>query len=116
MAAGEDWQEYDLIFTTSIGTPIHPRNLLRDFKELLQDAGLPAIRFHDLRHTNASLLLNQGKPVITVSRSLGHANASITLDIYGHLISSMQNDIGDMNDDLVMPVAIDLDEKVSPGS
>jgi len=99
-----------------VGSPIHPRNLLREFKQLLKDAGLPAIRFHDLRHTNASLLLNQGKPVITVSRRLGHAKASITLDVYGHLISSMQNDIGDMIDDLVMPVAVDLDEKVTPGS
>jgi integrase len=81
-----------------------------------EGAGLPAIRFHDLRHTNASLLLNQGKPVITVSRRLGHAKASITLDVYGHLISSMQNDIGDMIDDLVMPGAVDLEEKVTPGS
>ena len=116
LAAGMDWQEYGLIFTTGVGTPIHPRNLLREFKQLLKDAGLPAVRFHDLRHTNASLLLNQGKPVITVSRRLGHAKASITLDVYGHLISSMQNDIGDLIDDLVMPVAVQLDEKVRTGS
>jgi len=61
LAAGVDWQEYGLIFTTGVGTPIHPRNLMRKVKQLLKDAGLPAIRFHDLRHTNASLPLNQGK-------------------------------------------------------
>jgi integrase len=116
LAAGKEWQEYGLIFTTGLGTPIHPRNLVRAFKQLLNDAGLPSVRFHDLRHTNASLLLNQGKPVIAVSRRLGHAKASITLDIYGHLISSMQNDIGDMIDDLVMPVPVHLDEKVESGS
>ena len=54
-AAGEHWSETGLIFTTSNGTPIHPRNLLRDYKLLLKNAGLPVIRFHDLRHTAASL-------------------------------------------------------------
>jgi integrase len=48
--AAETWKEYGLIFTTRNGTPIHPRNLLRDYKKLLRDAGLPPIRFHDLRH------------------------------------------------------------------
>ena len=115
LSAGDVWQEYGLIFTTSKGTPIHSRNLLRAFKKLLQDAGLTPIRFHDLRHTAASLLLNQGIPVITVSRRLGHAKASITLDVYGHLIPSMQNEVADMIDDLVVPVAVQLDEKVGPG-
>ena len=50
LAAGEAWVEYGLIFTTSIGTPIHQRNLLRDFQALINQAGLPPIRFHDLRH------------------------------------------------------------------
>ena len=99
--AGNAWQENGLIFTTGKGTPIHHCNLVRDFKKLLKDAGLPDIRFHDLRHTNASLQLNQGIPVITVSRRLGHAKASITLDIYGHLIASLQEDVADMIDDLV---------------
>lgn len=92
-----------MIFTTRNGTPIHPRNLLRDFKKLLYDAELPPIRFHDLRHTAASILLNQGIPVITVSRRLGHARGSITLDIYGHLIPTMQNEVAELIDDLVMP-------------
>ena len=56
--------------------------------------GFLLIRFHDLRHTAASLLLNQGIPVIAVSRRLGHAKASITLDVYGHLIPSMQDEAG----------------------
>jgi len=84
--AGESWTEYGLIFTSANGTPIHFRNFLRDYKNLLKLAGLPDIRFHDLRHTAASLMLNHGIPVIIVSRRLGHAKPSITLDIYGHLI------------------------------
>ena len=116
LKGSEVWKEYGLIFTTSNGTPIHPRNLLRDFKKLLHDTGLPPFRFHDLRHTAASILLNQGIPVITVSRRLGHARASITLDIYGHLIPTMQNDVAELIDDLVMPVAVQLYKKVEAGS
>lgn len=103
-AAGENWQENGLIFTTSLGSPIHPRNLLRDFKNLLREAGLPVIRFHDLRHTAASLMLNHGIPVIVVSRRLGHAKPSITLDVYGHLIPSMQTEAAEKMDELVTPV------------
>jgi integrase len=51
-----------------------------------------------------------------VSRRLGHARASITLDVYGHLIPSMQSEVAEMIDDLVMPIAVQLDEKVEPGS
>jgi integrase len=83
---------------------------------LLKDAGLPPIYFDDLRHTAASLLLKQGIPIITVSRRLGHAGTSITLDVYGHLIPSMQNEVADLFDDLVMTIAVQIDEKVEPGS
>jgi integrase len=110
LAAGEKWQEHGLIFTTSLGTPIHPRNLLRDFKKLLRDVGLPTIRFHDLRHTAASLMLNNNIPPIVVSRRLGHARASITLDVYGHLIPSMHTEVADKIDELMMPVAVQLNK------
>ena len=58
--ASDRWTEHGLIFSKSLGGPIHPRNLLRDFKKLLREAGLPEIRFHNLRHTAASLMLNHG--------------------------------------------------------
>jgi len=103
-AAGVEWCENGLIFTTSLGSPIHPRNLLRDYKKFLLEAGLPEIRFHDLRHTAASLMLNHGIPVIVVSRRLGHAKPSITLDVYGHLIPSMQIEAAMKMDELVTPV------------
>ena len=112
MQSSQHRQEYGLIFTNSFGGPIHPRNLLRNFKTLLRDAGLPEIRFHDLRHTAASLMLNHGIPVLIASRRLGHARPSITLDIYGHLIPSMQNKVAQLMDDLVTPIEI---EQVAPG-
>lgn len=104
--AGDKWNVHDLIFTTGLGGPIHPRNLLRDFKKLLQTAGLPEIRFHGLRHTAASLLLNNGIPPIIVSRRLGHARTSITLDVYGHLIPSMQVEAAEKIDELVTPIPL----------
>lgn len=110
--AGLRWQENNLIFPSTIGTPTQPTKLLKRFKRLIRDAGLPEIRFHDLRHTAASLMLNNGVPVIVASRVLGHSNPSITLDIYGHLISSMQGAVAEMMDELttlkVLPIAPQL--------
>lgn len=108
IAAGDRWQENNLIFTSNIGSPIHPRNLLRDFKKLLRTAGLPPIRFHDLRHTAASLMLNNNIPAISVSRRLGHANPSITLNVYGHLLPSTQAEVAEMIDGLITPIQIPL--------
>lgn len=104
LALGDKWENNGLIFTNSLGGPYDPRNLLRDYKKLLKVAGLPDMRFHDLRHTAASLMLNHGVAVIVVSRRLGHARASITLDVYGHLIPSMQEEAADLIDELITPV------------
>ncbi len=106
IASGEDWQEYGLIFPNHDGGPILYRNLLREFRQLLQDAGLPSIRFHDLRHTAASLMLNRNVPVIVVSRRLGHSKPSITLDIYGHLISSAQTEVANIIDEMITPIEV----------
>jgi len=113
IAAGETWKEYDLIFPTSVGTPIDQRSFLRTFKLFLKHAGLPPIRFHDLRHTSASLMLNHDIPVIIVSRRLGHARASITSDVYGHLLPNMQDEAAEMIDELVTPTEVKLDKIIS---
>lgn len=99
--AGERWEEHGLVFPNSLGKPMRPRNLLRSFKILLDKAGLDDYRFHDLRHTSASLMLNKGIPLIIVSRRLGHSKPSITLDIYGHLIPGIENGAADLIDDLI---------------
>jgi integrase len=111
----DQWTENGLIFPNSIGGAMDPRNLLRDFKKLVRQAGLPDIRFHDLRNTCASLLLNLLRvPVIEVSRRLGHSRASITLDIYGHLIPGMQTHAAQLIDDLVSPVELHQKRAGSP--
>ena len=106
--AGERWKDMDMLFASTVGTPLCKYNLRKSFKQRLKDAGLPNIRFHDLRHTAASLMLNNGIPVIVVSRRLGHARPSITLDVYGHLIPSKQREVAELMDELLTPISIDL--------
>jgi integrase len=85
------YQPGGLVFATQIGTIINPSNLRnRSFKQLLKRAGLRPIRFHDLRHTCATLLLSKDVNPKIVSEILGHASVSITLDIYSHLLPEMQ--------------------------
>ena len=107
-AMGDRWQECGLIFPSSIGRPKIYHVLHRDFQLILKRAGLPPVRFHDLRHTAASLMLNHGVPVLIVSRRLGHSRPSITLDVYGHLIPGFQEEAADLMDDLVSPVEIEI--------
>ena len=79
-----------------------------DFLRILEQAGLPKLRFHDLRHTAASLLLNHGVPVIVVSNMRGRSKPSVTWDVYGHLMNSMQGEAARIMDELVTPVPLNL--------
>jgi integrase len=81
-----------LIFKTSNGTPFSPRNVIRYFKQTLEKAGLPEIRFHDLRHTAATLLLSEGVHPKVVQEMLGHSQINLTLDTYSHVLPSMQQE------------------------
>ncbi len=88
---GSIYEPGGLMFATEAGTIINPSNLRnRSFKRLLKCAGLRPIRFHDLRHTCATLLLSKDVNPKIVSEMLGHSSVSITLDIYSHLLPDMQ--------------------------
>jgi integrase len=88
---GSLYEPGGLIFATETGTIINPSNLRnRSLKPLLGRAGLRPIRFHDLRHTCATLLLSKDVNPKIVSEMLGHSSVSITLDIYAHLLPDMQ--------------------------
>ena len=113
---GGDWHDNNLIFPSTIGTFGDRDNLRKHFKDLLNEAGLPEIRFHDLRHTAAALMLSNGGPVIVVSRRLGHARPSITLDIYGHLIPQKQKAATDLMDRLLTPVEVRFEDQLRAGT
>jgi integrase len=113
--AGNRWKEYDLVLTSSLGTPIHRSNFRIDFNRIIKEAGIPKIRFHDLRHTAASLMLMHGIPMLAVSQILGHSKPSITLDLYGHYVPGIQNGAAELMDRLVMPVGVQLGVEIQPG-
>jgi integrase len=82
---GQAYHDYGLVFCQADGKPIDPRNFLRSFDRLIAQAELPPIRFHDARHTFATLMLELGESPKTVQTMLGHSRVAITLDIYSHV-------------------------------
>lgn len=87
LSAGALWEDYGLVFTRPSGVPIDGRNFTRRlFYPLLDGAGLPRIRFHELRHTIATLNLHEGTPLAEVSKMLGHASQRTTMAIYSHAL------------------------------
>jgi integrase len=83
----------DLVLCTQNGNPIIPRNFRKEFYKLSDKLHLPKIRFHDLRHTHATLLIQQNVNVKLISERLGHANISTTLDTYSHVLPNMQKSV-----------------------
>jgi integrase len=104
--AGKRCVENDLIFPNKIGNPREPSNLLKEFKDLLAKAGLPEIRFHDLRRTAATLMLQQEVHPKIVQERLGHSDISLTLNTYSHVLPSMQEGAADKMDELVTLVDV----------
>ena len=91
LQARTEWVDYDLVFTNERGRPLDGNNFRqRSFSRLLEKAGLPRMRFHDLRHTAATLLMTQGVPIKVASEMLGHADIGITLRTYSHVLPGMQ--------------------------
>ena len=90
MSAGSRWCDLGLVFTTVIGNPIGTHSLHRTFKTILRAADLPDIRYHDLRHTAATLLLAQGVDARTIMETLGHSQIGLTLNTYAHVVPALQ--------------------------
>jgi len=106
--AHEDVTGENLIFVNGIGTQIYFKRFYKDFKRVLRTAGLPEIRFHDLRHTAATLMISNGIPVVIVSRILGHSKPSVTMNIYAHTSVEMQSEAANLMENLVTPIPVDI--------
>lgn len=101
--AGEDFDPKGLVFARPDGEPIHPEYISRTFDRLVAKHGLTRIRFHDLRHTHATLLLKAGVAVKVVSERLGHASPGFTLNVYQHVLPGMQAEAAQVFDHLLEP-------------
>ncbi|PFI66513.1 hypothetical protein CN918_04065 [Priestia megaterium] len=92
---GPEFTDLDLVISTHKGTPMNQRSVSKDFYIVRDQLGLPKIRFHDLRHTHATLLLQLGENVKVISERLGHSNVNITLEVYAHAMPDMQKSAAD---------------------
>jgi integrase len=92
LLAGRRWVDHNLVFPTSIGTPIDMRNSLRALHQVLEQHGLPRMRFHDLRHTAATLLLAQGVQPRMIMETLGHSQYALTMNLYSHVMPAMKQE------------------------
>ena len=92
---GELWHDNDRLFTTWNGEPMHPGSISKWFRGFQTRAGLPHIRFHDLRHISATLMITAGVDVKTVSKRLGHQQTSTTMNIYSHALESSDRGASD---------------------
>ena len=101
LISGERWNDSGLVFTTETGAPLDGCNINRTFKAVLRRAGLPAIRYHDLRHTAATLLLAQGVDPRTIMETLGHSQISLTLNTYAHVVPALQRKAAAKMDDIL---------------
>lgn len=95
---GKDYNDMDLVICTPKGTAICPKNFYRTFKEVCKRLDLPVIRFHDLRHSHATMLISQNVNPKIISERLGHSDIGVTLNIYSHVLPSMQKEVANTID------------------
>jgi len=101
------WIEYDLVFPSLIGKPQYGNNISIEFNNLVDQSGLPHIRFHDCRHTAASILLSRGIPPVIVAGMLGHSISTL-LSTYAHFIPDMQDEASRIMDEVTSSIEVDL--------
>ena len=89
---GPAWEDTGFVFTKPNGKPLDPERISKEFAKVVKTAEIPKIRFHDLRHSHASLMLKAGVSPKAISELLGHASISITMDVYAHLLPGIQEE------------------------
>ena len=106
----------DLLFKNRVGGPISHQNMMnREFYPALERAGVRRIRFHDLRHTYAALMISLGENIKFIQKQMGHASLTTTMDTYGHLLPEVSEGFSDRLDSLVYPRENSSDDKNDEG-
>lgn len=98
LVAGRSWKEHGYVFPSSVGTGQDASNVRRQFKKALAKAGLPAKRFHDTRHTAATLLIAQGVHPRAIMETLGHSEIRLTMNTYGHVVDEVRREVANQMD------------------
>jgi integrase len=101
LALGPAWKDHDLVFASSRGTPLEPRNVNRRWDELRDRAGLDWLRLHDLRHGCATFMMAAGVPARTIMEVLGHSEIGVTMNTYTHVLAQLREDAADAIDRLL---------------
>ena len=106
LLAGTDWENpWDLVFTNDTGGHLVHMTVYKVFKEIVKSMGLEQARFHDLRHSYAVVSLESGDDIKTVQTNLGHATASFTLDVYGHVSQKMRQQSADRMEQFIQKIS-----------
>ena len=103
-----------IVFSNVEGKPIDPSVLSHNFARLIKRAGFQNVRFHDLRHTFASLMLLRGAKPKVISEALGHSSVAFTMDVYSHIIEGMQSDAMALLNEVLPPGISGVSEKITP--
>jgi hypothetical protein len=111
--AGSAWRGSGMVFTTRIGTMLDARNMLREYYRLRGQAQLLKIRFHDLRHSAATILKMAGVPDQVIQKLLGHASVRTTQEIYTHLTADAETKAAEKMDEIFRPVAVEVAVKTA---
>lgn len=104
-AAGSAWQDSGFVFTNELGEHLMPHTVYHNYKRIVTAIGRPDARFHDLRHSYAVAAIKSGDDIKTVQGNLGHATASFTLDVYGHVTDQMKRDSADRMERFIQSVS-----------
>ena len=106
LLAGEAWNNsLDLVFTNELGGHLSHFTVYIHFKRIVKELGMPEERFHDLRHSFAVASIESGDDIKTVQSNLGHATASFTLDVYGHVSQKMRQQSADRMEEFIQKVS-----------
>ena len=101
LAFGTGYTDLGLVFTQEDGSPLVPLIFTQRFQKASRDAGLPQIRFHDLRHGHVTYLMQAGVPLPAIAQRVGHSSVAVTGDIYSHVRPEVQADTADLGAALV---------------